>query len=144
MRAHSTALPAAVLTVLAALTSGCGEPATDGPTASTAPTSPANPAGSAGPAGSVTAAGQVVPVTVTVTKGRATGTGGRVKVPRGARVRITVTSDAADEFHLHGYDRSLRLEPGRPGVVELTADVPGVFEVELHEAGTRLFELQVG
>jgi hypothetical protein len=122
----------AVLAVLAALTTGCGEPATGRPAA---------PAGSTAPASSQEG---VVPVTVTVTGGRVTGTGGRVEVARGARVRVTVTSDTADEFHLHGYDRSLRLEPGRPGTVELTADVPGVFEAELHEAGTRLFELQVG
>ncbi|MFD0690191.1 hypothetical protein [Actinomadura fibrosa] len=69
---------------------------------------------------------------------------GRVKVKRGATVRITITSDAADEFHLHGYDRELELAPGRPGTLELTADTPGVFEAELHHSGARVFELQVG
>ncbi|RMI31512.1 hypothetical protein EBO15_42605 [Actinomadura harenae] len=63
---------------------------------------------------------------------------------RGATVVVTVTSDVADEFHLHGYDRELALVPGRPGTVRLVASVPGVFEAELHHSGARVFELQVG
>ncbi|MFC5183542.1 hypothetical protein [Actinomadura harenae] len=55
-----------------------------------------------------------------------------------------MTSDVADEFHLHGYDRELALVPGRPGTVRLVASVPGVFEAELHHSGARVFELQVG
>jgi hypothetical protein len=67
----------------------------------------------------------------------------RVKVPLGTQVRLEVTADRADEVHLHGYDRKVDLEPGRPAVLELTADTPGVFEVELEEAGLKLVELQV-
>ncbi|WP_051109003.1 hypothetical protein [Actinomadura flavalba] len=70
--------------------------------------------------------------------------GTRVRAERGTTVKITVTSDAADEFHLHGYDESARLEPGRPAVVQIRADRAGVFEAELHGAHLRLFELQVG
>ncbi|WP_157429486.1 hypothetical protein [Actinomadura oligospora] len=55
-----------------------------------------------------------------------------------------MTSDIADEFHLHGYDRELELAAGRPGTLRLVASVPGVFEAELHHSGARLFELQVG
>ncbi|MBA9005771.1 hypothetical protein [Thermomonospora cellulosilytica] len=123
--------PAAAL--VAALVAGCGEPA--------AP-APAGPAG--GPSGTAAASPAVVPITVTVRGGRVTPEPGRITVDRGARVRITVTSDAPDEFHLHGYDRALDLRPGSPAVLELTCDVPGVFEAELHHSGARVFELQVG
>jgi hypothetical protein len=33
--------------------------------------------------------------------------------------------------------------PGRPAVIDFTADAPGVFEVELEQAHLRLVELQV-
>ena len=60
-----------------------------------------------------------------------------------AKVRLEVTADRADEVHLHGYDRKVDISPGKPAVLEFTADVPGVFEVELEEAGLKLVELQV-
>ncbi|RFU38682.1 hypothetical protein DZF91_26400 [Actinomadura logoneensis] len=83
-------------------------------------------------------------VRVSVVKGRVVTASRRVKVRRGATVLITVTSDVAEEFHLHGYDRELELAAGRPAMLRLVASVPGVFEAELHPSGTRVFELQVG
>lgn len=125
------------LVALVALT-GCGEPAPAGPAApagtATAPASPADPSGDS----------SVTRVTVTVTGGEVRTPRRRVKVRTGTAVVFTVTSDTADEFHLHGYDRTLRLAPGRPATLRLTADIPGVFEAELHHAGTRVLELQVG
>jgi hypothetical protein len=123
---------------------GCGEPApAPGPGAgSAAPGAPAPSATSWSPSG-------VTDVTVTVARGKATVTEGRrpvtgrVKVRRGGTVRITVTGDAADEFHLHGYDETLALRPGRPATLRLVAGIPGVFEAELHHSGARVFELQV-
>jgi hypothetical protein len=62
---------------------------------------------------------------------------------RGQKVRIRVQADRAEEVHLHGYDLSADVAPGRPAVIDFTADAPGVFEVELEQAHLRLFELQV-
>ncbi|RJL24769.1 hypothetical protein [Bailinhaonella thermotolerans] len=90
------------------------------------------------------APGDVERVEVSYAGGRVTPPSRRVKVGAGATVEIRVTSDRADEFHLHGYDRSMRLEVGEPGTIRLVADVPGVFEAELHDAGVQLFQLQVG
>jgi heme/copper-type cytochrome/quinol oxidase subunit 2 len=100
----------------------------------------------AGPAGSATTAAgadgaQTVQVTVTGTDVQTAER--RVKVPLDGKVRLEVTADRTDEVHLHGYDRKVDIEPGRPAVLEFTADVPGVFEVELEEAGLKLVELQV-
>ena len=67
----------------------------------------------------------------------------RVRVDRGEKVRIRVQADRDEEVHLHGYDLSQDVAPGRPATIEFTADAPGVFEVELEEAGLKLFELQV-
>ena len=67
----------------------------------------------------------------------------RVKVKLGTQVRLEVTADRADEVHLHGYDRKVDAQPGRPAVLQFQADTPGVFQVELEEAGLKLVELQV-
>ncbi|SDY63674.1 hypothetical protein SAMN05660209_03344 [Geodermatophilus africanus] len=102
------------------------------------------PAGSP-PAGSAPAthdAGQRIDVTVAA--GRVGGDTGRVPVSLGETVTLTVTGDAADEVHLHGYDLTAPLAPGRPATLTFVADVPGVFEAELHGAGTVLLTLQVG
>jgi hypothetical protein len=83
-------------------------------------------------------------VEVTVEGGQVSGDTGRVPVPLGETVTLTVTSDAADEVHLHGYDRTAPLVPGQPATLTFPADVPGVFEAELHGSGTVLLSLQVG
>jgi FtsP/CotA-like multicopper oxidase with cupredoxin domain len=67
----------------------------------------------------------------------------RVRVDRGERVRIRVEADRNEEVHLHGYDLSEDVAPGRPAVLDFTADAPGVFEVELEQAHLKLFEIQV-
>lgn len=64
-------------------------------------------------------------------------------MPLGARVVLAVTSDTADELHVHGFDQSVELKPGRRTTLELTADSPGLFEVELHESGLLLVQLEV-
>lgn len=63
-------------------------------------------------------------------------------VATGTDVTIEVTSDANDRIHVHGYDLYGEISDGS-GTVEFTADIPGVFEVELEEAGTLLVELTV-
>ena len=67
----------------------------------------------------------------------------RVRVDRGEKIRIRVQADRAEEVHLHGYDLSADVAPGKPAVIDFTADAAGVFEVELEQARLPLFELQV-
>jgi type IV secretory pathway TrbL component len=67
----------------------------------------------------------------------------RVRVSRGDRVRIQVQSDQADEVHVHGFDLSKDVGPGKPATVEFTANLPGVWEVELENAKRKLFDLEV-
>ena len=128
---------AAGVAVAVALLTGC---------AGTAPTEAEGGApSSSAPAGSALAtedAGQRIDVTVTA--GLVSGDTGRVPVPLGETVALTVTGDAADEVHLHGYDLTASLTPGQPATLTFVADVPGVFEAELHGAGTVLLTLQVG
>lgn len=82
-------------------------------------------------------------VRVSYAGGQVTGDTGRVAVALGRTVEVVVTSDVADEIHLHGYDRSADVPAGGTATLTFTADVPGVFEIELHEQGRELSQLQV-
>lgn len=49
----------------------------------------------------------------------------------------------ADEFHLHGYDIKADLTPGVGGAVNVTASIPGKFDIELEDSGLTLGNLEV-
>lgn len=66
-----------------------------------------------------------------------------VRVQAGQSVLIRGVSDVADSLHLHGYDKSLDLEPGKVAELTFTADVSGVFEIETHEAAKLVAKLTV-
>ncbi|HVF03682.1 MAG TPA: hypothetical protein VNA20_02470 [Frankiaceae bacterium] len=66
----------------------------------------------------------------------------RYDVPLGSAVRIEVTTDVADEVHVHGYDLRAVTKPGCPTALDLTANIPGSVEVELERGHLRLFELR--
>jgi plastocyanin len=67
----------------------------------------------------------------------------REKVAKGSQVRLVVTSDVDDEVHVHGYDIEKELSAGQPTTLEFTADQTGLFEVETHESGLQLLQLEV-
>jgi heme/copper-type cytochrome/quinol oxidase subunit 2 len=137
-------LPAALACLgLAAVLTGCAgtdEPVPAGSSTSSSSSSPASTSASAVPSAPAVAGQRIE---VTVTGGQVTGDTGRVPVPAGEHVTLVVTSDAPDELHVHGYDLGADLAPGTPATVEFDATIPGVFEVELHDAGTLLLSLQV-
>jgi hypothetical protein len=130
---------AAALAVVGGVLGGCGrEPGTG--SASTAAPVPSGAGSSAAPApaGPTTRA-----ISITVRGGTASGETGRVTVPLGTPVTMSVTSDVADEIHVHGYDRKAEIPAGGTASVSFTATVPGVFEVELEQSKLQLLQLQV-
>ena len=62
---------------------------------------------------------------------------------QGERVRILVDADVTDEIHLHSYDLHADVAPGEPARIDFVANVAGVFECELEDAGELLFELEI-
>jgi hypothetical protein len=62
--------------------------------------------------------------------------GGVAKVvfKKGDTVRLLVSSDTPDEIHVHGYDVTRRVAPGKPARFRFEADVEGQFEIESHAA----------
>ena len=67
----------------------------------------------------------------------------RISAAMGEQVSVWVLSDVDAEIHVHGYDLFFDATAGVPLEVVLTADVPGIFEVEVEGAHTLLFELEV-
>jgi hypothetical protein len=66
-----------------------------------------------------------------------------IRVHAGEPLVLEVTSDQADELHLHGYDLHLKLLPGQPGRLGFTASLSGRFDFELHRADLELGVLEV-
>lgn len=108
------------------------EPTTE-PTAEPSATTPAAP--DPAPAATV--------IEVTYADGQLTGVDPRVEVARGEQVVLRVTSDVAEEVHVHGYDLYIDIPAGGTGEAAFTADIPGAYEVELHEVGRPIFQLRV-
>jgi len=142
LRPLLAALPLGAALLMA--TSACSGSNAATLTQSTAPapteSAPAAPSESAAAAPTDSA---VKEITVTVASRKVTPPPGRIEVTKGQTVRITVTSDAADEAHLHGYDKEAGLKPGTPASIEFVADETGLFEMETHESGLQLFQLVV-
>ncbi len=138
---RSYAVAAAIASVLTLAACADDEP-------STAPTNDASaatqsPSESATPSATPTEAAQVQIVDITIAGDEVETASDRVAVPLGRTVRLVVTSDVADELHVHGFDIEAPLEPGVPTTLEFVADEPGVFEVETHESHLLLVQLAV-
>jgi hypothetical protein len=149
-------LPALGMLVLAGCGGGDDSGAGSSPSPSVAPTAsptespsgtPSTPGGpkSSTPSNTTDPSREQADVTinVTVANGKVNPSGSSIKVKAGQTVLITAVSDAADELHIHGYDKELELAPGKPAWVKFTADMKGTFEVETHESGKLVAKLVV-
>ena len=130
----------AVALGLAVVLAGCSA-GTEQVSAPSAP--PAPSASAAGPAPTPPASPSGRVIEVRYAGGEVTGVDARVEVDKGEPVVLRVTSDVAEQIHVHGYDVFLDLVPGVPAETTFTADLPGAYEVELHDAGRPLFQLRV-
>ena len=75
------------------------------------------------------------PERIRIAGGEVQGGEPRITVEQGEVARIEVRSDAPDEIHLHGYDVTKEVAPGRPARFRVPADIEGVFEIEAHDLG---------
>jgi hypothetical protein len=67
----------------------------------------------------------------------------QITVALGDRVAIEVESDVADHVHVHTYDVLRDIPAGRTVTISFKATIPGVFEIELEDAGVLLTRLEV-
>jgi FtsP/CotA-like multicopper oxidase with cupredoxin domain len=124
-----------VAAVAATVLAGCGGEPAPGP--APAASTPAA-ALSGGPSPAVDRQ-----ITVSIVQKKVTPATGRIEVSKGSTVQLTVTSDVADQLHVHGYDLAAELVPGVPASVRFRADTTGLFEVETHTTDLVLFQLLV-
>jgi hypothetical protein len=142
-------MPKPIGSLLAALLlAGCGVAPATTPPANSAPATSAPstsaPATSAPPttsASSSSAAKKVIEITLKA--GKVDPNGERVTLPKGTVLELVITSDHADEVHVHGYDLEIPVTAGATVTKDLTLDQIGRFEVESHEPSLTILQLVV-
>ena len=82
-------------------------------------------------------------ISVEVAGGAPVGGHQRVEVDLGSVVAVTVTADTTEEVHVHSYDILRAVSDGHPAHFAFTAEIPGVFEVELEGSGRLLLQLEI-
>ena len=80
---------------------------------------------------------------IVVVGGKPRGGVQRLSFKSGDRVQFRVTSDVADEVHVHGYDLSKDVPGGGSVRFSFPARIEGVFEVELEARHEQIAELRV-
>jgi hypothetical protein len=96
------------------------------------------------PTGSVPGPGPKPAVeTIEVVNGEPQGGVAEITANKDDTVEFKVDSDTAAEVHVHGYDLMKDVEAGGSASFEFTADIEGVFEIELEETKTPIAELTV-
>ena len=138
---RTTRLAAIVFVVAGIGLSACSDDADDGTASTTSnPSTTVVVATTAGATTTTAPSGSVA--AFTFTGGNVSGDS-RVTVKLGDQVTIRMVSDVAEEVHVHTYDLTVDLEPGVPGEITFTADIPGVHEVELEDSHLRITSLEV-
>jgi hypothetical protein len=97
--------------------------------------------GAAASAGGASAAGDVP--TIVVRDGEPVGGVQELEYNAGEEVRFRVTSDTAEEVHVHGYDLSQDVPAGGTVEFDFPAELEGIYEAELEELGVQIVELRI-
>lgn len=130
--------------VTALLLAGCSSTADDAkdaatpspsPSASTSPTEPSSPSESTSPIDDA--------IEIEIEGGKISPRGDRVKVKAGEVITLKIDSDRAGELHVHSTpEQEFSFDKGK-STIELTIDTPGVVDVEEHETGVVVLQLEV-
>jgi hypothetical protein len=139
----------AILAALALALAGCGGSSDDGTTEAATTTKAATTTRAAATTtaatttATTTTAADVATIRITVVDAKPKDGILRPSVRKGTHVVLVVTSDTADEVHLHGYDLSADVEAGGTARIPFVADTPGRFVLELENLGVELAEITV-
>src|SRR5689334_11598806 len=88
--------------------------------------------------GSGDATGKTDTIEISVANGKVDPPTHRQEVAKGDTVKLVVTTDEADEVHVHGVDIEKETTPGKPVTITFVAKDAGIYEVETHESGLQL------
>ncbi len=127
----------ALLAVIAVASLGaCGDNGESGDTSRPLSTSkPGDRPESASMGGKVT--------TIVVRNGEPVGGIAELEYSAGQEIRFEVSSDVADEVHVHGYDLMEEVPAGGTVSFDFAAEIEGIFEVELEGRAVQIAELRV-
>lgn len=92
--------------------------------------------------GATAAGGGEVP-TIVVRNGEPVGGVQTLEFSAGEKVRFRVSSDEAEEVHVHGYDIAKDVPAGGTIEFDFPAELEGIYEVELEEQGVQIAELRI-
>lgn len=136
MAPKTLATTAAALALAALALTGCSSSSSSDSSGS---------AGSSGSPGASQSAGSAATdsISITIANGKVSPKPAVHQVHLGDQLRLTVTGDKPDEAHLHGYDKEIELQPGKPGTISVKADIPGIFELETHKSNLQLLQIEV-
>jgi hypothetical protein len=81
--------------------------------------------------------------TVVIRNGEPVGGIEELEYDAGDQIRFEVTSDVADEVHVHGYDLMQNVPAGGTVSFDFPAEIEGIFEVELEGRKEQILELRV-
>ena len=126
---------------LAACGGAGDDPGTSRSATSSATSSSSSSSATSSSSSSSSAAGRTIDITVTgstVTPAPAT-----VDLAVGEKLTLSVTSDHADQLHIHGFEVEEDLVAGVATTVTVTGAQPGVYEVETHHPALRLMKIAV-
>lgn len=98
--------------------------------------------GAAAGAGGETASGGDVP-TIVVRDGEPVGGVQELEYSAGEEIRFRVSSDAAEEIHVHGYDLMKDVPAGGTVEFDFPAELEGIYEAELEGLGAQIIELRI-
>jgi len=95
--------------------------------------------------GTTTTQTQTVEATpqITIRGGKPVGGIKKLDYNKGDQVKFIVTSDVADEIHVHGYDLKEDVPAGGSVRFSFPASIEGVFEVELEDRKQQIAQLKV-
>jgi len=85
-----------------------------------------------------------VMVTITEQDGQIEADSDLVQAKTGQQIMFMVTSDAADEIHVHSEpEHEFEVKPGPEQMFTFTVDTPGTVEVESHVLDTTILKLEI-
>ena len=132
----------ALVAVLSLAVAGCGGDGTATPGATETTAAPPPPSTSTQPT-ATTPTPSVTTIRIVFKDGKVVGGLKRTTVGKGAKVVLVVSSDVADEVHVHGYDKSVDVATGTPARLPFVASLPGRFEIELEDRALQIADLEV-
>lgn len=98
---------------------------------------------SSGGGGEATSGGSADVPTIVVRNGEPVGGIKELEYSAGEQVRFRVSSDEAEEIHVHGYDFSQNVPAGGTIEFDFPAELEGIYEAELEEQGVQIAELRI-